>query len=596
MKQNTNLIQNTVWILRLNFKHVPVIASARIIGFINNNANGLIRAYIVGLVIDRIITYISGPHEQTLILSSMATFGVYYLFTGLANVASNYGNNLMSFKMGYEIPETLLHEKLNRLGSAALEEPEVQNMVNRYHENKYTFNELARYLFTLIGVGTSLVIAIVPLLTLLPIATILLILVSIPAFITNRYAINQIWLLSKEITVSKRRAGRLVHMLSDPSSLKEIKLLNAYSYIKQYFDEYVEKYFGKEVQIYNRWSFYDFVSTLLTGAVILFGIYGLIQLALDGTITVGQIAFFISALTGVGNYIDTFSANFASYAGTSQRVSEMRSLLDWPETTNENKKTISQLDTPPHLKLENVSFKYPNAEKFVIENLNLEIHPGEKIAIVGENGAGKTTLVKLISNIYPATSGRILVNQDNLNSITTDSWFDSIGVLYQDYNTYGDLSAFENIALGRINDELDYEEIQEAARKADAYDFIMDYTDNFSQILSEHYEGGTRPSTGQWQKIAIARFFYRNAPILILDEPTASIDAVAEANIFNRIYQFIKNKTVIIISHRFATVRNADRIIVFGHGKVVEEGSHEQLIALDGKYAHAFKLQAKGYN
>jgi len=135
----------------------------------------------------------------------------------------------------------------------------------------------------------------------------------------------------------------------------------------------------------------------------------------------------------------------------------------------------------------------------------------------------------------------------------------------------------------------------DAAKKADAYEFIMDYKDKFDQILSERYEGGIRPSTGQWQKIAIARFFYRNAPILILDEPTASIDAVAEANIFDRIYKFIENKTVIIISHRFSTVRNADRIIVMDKGAIVEQGTHKELLAMNGVYANAYNTQAKGY-
>jgi len=594
--KNTNVIQNTLWILGLNFKHVPVIATARIIGYINSNANSLIRAFILGLVIDRVIAFINGPQDQGLIISSLLVFAGYYLYSGLASVATNYGNNLISFKMGYELPATLLHEKLNRLGSATLEEPEIQNLINRYRENTYTFNDLARYLFTLIGVGTSLVIAIIPLFYLLPAVTILLVLVSIPAFIINRHVINLLLQLDKKSTILNRRGSQLVNMLNDPARLKEIKLLNAHKYLRGYFEEYINKYFGEKVTIYNRWAFYDFVNTILTGAVILLGIYGLIQLAANGTITVGQIAFYLSALTGVGNYIDNFSANFASYIGTSQRMSEMRKLLNWPEPEVEGKKVLERFDTPPLLKLENVNFKYPNSEKLVIKDLNLEIKPGEKVAIVGENGAGKTTLVKLISNVYPVTSGQVLVNGDDLNSIETHSWFNNLGILYQDYNTYDDLSAFENIALGRIDQELNYEEIQEAAKKADAYDFIMDYQENFSQILSERYEGGTRPSTGQWQKIAIARFFYRNAPVLILDEPTASIDAVAEANIFNRIYQFIENKTVIIISHRFATVRNADRIIVFDQGQIIEEGSHEKLMELDGKYAHAFKLQAKGYN
>lgn len=593
---HSSILKNTAWILKLSFRSAPVISAAQIVGFINSNISGLLRAFIVGLVIDWLIAYSNNPQDATLIQNSLIVFGAYYLFNSAANTASNYGNNLIKFKIAYEVPENLLHEKLHRLGSAALEDPTVQNLVTRYRENKYTFSEHARYLFTITGMFVSLLIALVPLLAFIPVATIALVLVSIPAFFTNKIVLEKLWQLDKDTTVLNRRGSNLVHQLNNPTELKEIKQLNAYEYLRGYFLEYVDKYFGRKLILYRNWTIYDLLNSLLAGVVILFGIYNLVELVIAKTITVGQIAFFLSALTGIGSYIDGLSANIASYFATNKRVQEMRELLNWPEPDNSNKLILDRLKEPPHLKLSHVDFKYPGSEKLVLSDLNLEIKPGEKIAIVGENGAGKTTLIKLISRVYPVTQGEIKVDEINLNDIEEGSWFRNLGVLHQDFNTYNDLTAFENIALGRIDEELNYSEIEEAAKKADAYDFIINYQNNFSQVLSERYEDGIRPSTGQWQKIAIARFFYRNAPILILDEPTASIDAVAEANIFDRIYKFIEDKTVIIISHRFATVRSADRIIVFDKGKIIEEGSHEELLKLNGKYSHAFNLQAEGYH
>lgn len=603
IEQNENqnkfstLLRNTAWVLKLNWRYAPLISTATLLGFIKNYVFGLLGAFIVGLVVDRIVVYIQNPTDQSLVTSSLILFAAYYLLSGLGSVFANYGNNLSSFKLGYELPEMLLAEKLNRLSISDVESPKVQNLVTRFGENRSIFREFTRYMFTVIGALIALIVAIVPLINILPGITILLIVASLPAFWVNRYVINSLWKLDKETTVLNRRGSSIMGILTDPARMKEVKLLNLHSELKKYFDEYVLKYFGKKVKIYNMWSFSDLVNNFLMAGIIILGIHSLITLAGEGIVSVGQITFYFAALTSLTNNIDNFSANFASFMGSGLRLQEARKLLNYPEPKASDKQKMENFIVPPNINLVAVNFAYPNSEKLVIKDLNLEIQPGEKIAIVGENGAGKTTLVKLISNIYPVTSGQIIVNGQNLNDVTEESWFQNLGVLYQDYNTYDDLTAFENIVLGRPEvTEVKYEDVREAARKADADDFIMEYKNDYSQVLSERYDDGIRPSTGQWQKIAIARFFYRNAPILILDEPTASIDAVAEANIFDRIYQFIQNKTVIIISHRFSTVRNADRIIVFDQGQIVEQGSHDELMVLNGKYAHAFNLQAKGYN
>ncbi len=257
---------------------------------------------------------------------------------------------------------------------------------------------------------------------------------------------------------------------------------------------------------------------------------------------------------------------------------------------------MPRVTTGPYVLFRNVCFKYPNSEKTVINNINLHIKPGEKVAIVGANGAGKTTLVKLLTRFYQTTSGEVLVNGMNVNDIKISTLYKNTGVLFQDYNNYPQLTVKENIYIGRSDEPIDEIAIRLAAQHADALNFIEEYPNKFDQILSEKYKGGIRPSTGQWQKLAIARFFYRNAPLVIFDEPTASIDAVSEYNIFNRIYEFFENKTVIIISHRFSTVRNADRIVVMDKGIIIEEGTHEYLMSINGKYAEAFILQAKGYS
>lgn len=250
---------------------------------------------------------------------------------------------------------------------------------------------------------------------------------------------------------------------------------------------------------------------------------------------------------------------------------------------------------PPVIEIKNLFFTYPNGEIPVIRDLNLIFKPGEKVAIVGENGAGKTTLVKLLIRIYRPQLGEVTLNDINVNELKKDSLYKKFGVLFQDFNSYGNLTVAENVHIGNSSKRQEKDLIEKALVKADAMDFVKKYPNYLEQVLSERYKGGIRPSGGQWQKIAIARLFYRNAPILILDEPTASIDAISESKIFDNVYKFMKGKTVIIISHRFSTVRNADRILVLDKGRIIEEGTHEELMKKDGKYAHAFRLQAKGY-
>ena len=230
-----------------------------------------------------------------------------------------------------------------------------------------------------------------------------------------------------------------------------------------------------------------------------------------------------------------------------------------------------------------------------MKDFSLSIKSGEKVAIVGENGAGKSTLVKLLARIYDPQEGEILINGKDLKEIKIDDWYKNLGVLFQDFNFYGELDAKENVYIGKSMKPMDMQKVKEAAESADADAFIEKYPEKYDTVMSERFKGGIQPSKGQKQKIAIARFFYRDAPVAIFDEPTSAIDAESEYKIFNKIYKFFDNKTVIIISHRFSTVRNADRILVLDQGKIVEQGSHKELLEMNGKYAQAFRKQAEGY-
>lgn len=251
--------------------------------------------------------------------------------------------------------------------------------------------------------------------------------------------------------------------------------------------------------------------------------------------------------------------------------------------------------TAPVIEFKNVWFKYPSTKNFVLKKINFKIDTNEEIALVGTNGAGKTTLIKLLLRFYDPTKGKILINGKDIKEYDLNSYYKLIGVLLQEYSFYNELDVKSNICIGKPNKAGNTKKIIKAAKNAKAHEFIMELDNKYKQILAKQFTGGTKISKGQKQKIALGRMFYRNAPILILDEPTSSIDAMAEQKIFDKIYDFTDDKTVIIISHRFSTVRKAQRIYVLENGEITEEGSHSELLKLDGAYAESFKTQAKGY-
>jgi ATP-binding cassette, subfamily B, bacterial len=242
-----------------------------------------------------------------------------------------------------------------------------------------------------------------------------------------------------------------------------------------------------------------------------------------------------------------------------------------------------------------VSFSYPGRSQFALQAANIEINRGEVVALVGKNGSGKTTLAKVIAGLYEPGSGAVRWDGMDVRSFRPELFRQRVAIIFQDFVRYA-LSAEENIALARPNDEIDHAAIREAAKIADADSFLSVLPAGYQTPLSRRFAGGHELSGGQWQKVAIARAFYRRAPLVIIDEPTAALDARAEYELFSSLREVLRGRTALIISHRFSTVRTADRIYVLDHGRVAEHGSHDELMALGGQYAELFNLQASAYS
>ncbi len=583
------------WLFMFNFRIAPYMATAQMIIQAIIGVSPLFSAYIFAKLLDKIIKIASGTNSNINdIIPLLVLLLLFNLFVSALNSAYAYVadgmNNILSFK----IP-IILAKHISSLGIQTLENPDMVNKIQRSRETINTINGDFESLIIFVSrffvlISTSLIV-----IKIMPIIVILIIVAIIPELISNRIHMRKNWQLMRTETENQRRAFSATNSLNEVSNLQEITITSSYKLLSDVFTTFSDRYIAAKLKIFRNWRLFDFTLGSITDIVSIFGYYSIFKNLFLKLISVGDVTFQMRALDMFVSNLGGFTNRFSGLYERSIRINETMVVFYMKPLVEDGNIKLPKFETTPSIKFENITFKYPGADNYVIKSLSLDIKPGEKIAIVGENGAGKTTLVKLLSRFYKVDGGSILLNDTNINDVNLESWHKNLGILFQDYNTYSYLSLKDNIYLGQSDQIIDMGKIESSAKQANVDSFIGGFKNGYDQILSEKFKGGTRPSTGQWQKIAIARFFYRNSPVVVFDEPTASIDAVSEAEIFGKIYDFFKGKTVIIISHRFSTVRNADKIYVLDKGEIVESGNHKELIKLKGKYYNAFNIQAKGY-
>jgi ATP-binding cassette subfamily B protein len=316
---------------------------------------------------------------------------------------------------------------------------------------------------------------------------------------------------------------------------------------------------------------------------------------LRGELSVGELTFLAGALAGCSAQIQQV---FSTFTGIADQALFLSDLFQFFAMKPKIRSSALACPAPRSLKsgldFENVSFVYPETKRLVIDGLDLHLDVGERVAIVGENGQGKTTLVKLITRLYDPSAGRILLDGVDLRDYDIESLRKKMGVIFQDFTRY-ELTARENIAAGQIDLRNFDRRLYEAAVASGADRVLGRLPDGLEQMLGRRFADGVDLSGGEWQKIALARAYLRDAEILILDEPTASLDAQSEYEVFQRFADLTEGKMAILISHRFSTVRTVDRILVLSDGRIHEEGTHDQLMLQGGSYAHMFSLQASKY-
>ena len=416
-----------------------------------------------------------------------------------------------------------------------------------------------------------------------------------PQFFTQTWAASEMFRVQMARTFDERRSDYLKELLLREAFVKEIKLFALGRHFLDRYRDYQERFYEQDRRVLRRTlSLLFFMRVVAT--LTFYGCYVVIAVqAVEEQITLGDMTMLMMVVRGAQ---ESFEATLNAAAKVYEGNLYMQNLfvflgLEGDEPWRDLEGDDDENSGSPEVVFDGVSFTYPGTEREALSDVSVTLEPGQTLALVGRNGAGKTTLVKLLARLYEPTSGRILIDGRDVSELSPAEVRRRIGVIFQDFVQYN-LTASENVGVGwlpRVDDE---PAIRAAAARGGAREFIERLPEGFDTVLGRYY-GGSQLSIGQWQRLALARAFMRRSDLLILDEPTAALDAESEAELFERFQELKEGRTAVLITHRFSTVRFADRIVVLDGGRLVEEGTHAELLALDGLYAKMFKAQAEGY-
>jgi ATP-binding cassette, subfamily B, bacterial len=396
-------------------------------------------------------------------------------------------------------------------------------------------------------------------------------------------------------TPIRRQLDYLRLLGGSKEAAKELKLFGLRDFLRERFARLSDQIYEENVGLSRRkliaGSFLSVIGTMGYYAAYVLVIYR----TLNGALTVGSMVFLAGAIQQASNNIQQIFSTLAGVADQALFLTDLLAFFEMRPTIRSKPHALPAPRPIQHgFEFRNVSFCYPGTSRLILDGLDFELRRGERVALIGENGQGKTTIVKLITRLYDPSDGEILLDGIDLREYDLDDLHREIGVIFQDFMRY-EMTARENIAVARVDEINNLDTLIAAARKSMADPMIRMLPQRYEQMLGRRFEQGVDLSGGEWQKIALARAYLRDAQLLVLDEPTAALDARSEFEVFRRFSELTEGKTALLISHRFSTVRTADRIVVLENGRIAEEGSHEQLSRLGGRYAEMFEMQASSY-
>jgi ATP-binding cassette subfamily B protein len=422
-----------------------------------------------------------------------------------------------------------------------------------------------------------------------------LIVCVVPGFLAETHFAFVGYSLSVQQTPARREMEYFRVLGGSKESAKEQKLFGLGSFLVDRYTALSDQLHRQTVGLAKRRLLVGLPLALL-GALGYYGAYAFaIHQTVVGVITLGTLTFLAGAIAGASSNIQAVFSTFSSIADQALYLTDLLEFFTiQPKVFSKPGALLAPRPIGRGFEFKNVSFSYPGSSRLLLNNINFCLGPSERIALVGKNGEGKTTLVKLLTRLYDVTSGQILLDGVDIREYDLDDLWKEIGVIFQDFMRY-EMTSSENIAIGRIEERNNQFRIRAAAMKSLAEEVIKQLPKRYDQLLGSRFKGGVDLSGGEWQRMALARAYLRDAQLLILDEPTASLDARSEHEVFKRFAELTEGKMSLLISHRLSTVRMADRILVLENGSIAEQGYHDQLLRTGGSYAEMFELQAASY-
>jgi ATP-binding cassette subfamily B protein len=524
------------------------------------------------------------------------------VFTGILSRLIDYCDNLLSDRYTHYVSLRVM-EQAARLDLTTYEDPGYYDRLERARVQATDRLALIQQMGRLFQQAITTLVFTATLLYYSPWLVLLLMIGILPSFFGETHFAFLGYAKNFRQTPAKRLMDYLRQVAGSREGAKELKLFGLKDYFTGRFREISEDIYRENVALSRKRLFLGGFFAIL-GMLGYYGCYVfVIWRALHHFYDIGTFYFITNAIIQASSYLQQVFTTASGIADQALFLTDLVAFFEM-EPTVQSRPNARPIPRPIQhgFEFRNVSFAYPGTERRVLRDFNFTLLTGERVALIGENGQGKTTIVKLITRLYDPTEGQILLDGVDLRDYSIESLHHEIGVIFQDFMRY-EMTARENIAVGNLDgadgakglERISQASLELAAQKSLASEVIAKLPLGYDQVLGRRFEGGVELSGGEWQKMALARAYLRDAQLLILDEPTAALDARSEMEVFERFADLTRGKMALLISHRFSTVRMADRIVVLEHGQIVEEGSHPQLIAKNGRYATMFEMQAASY-
>jgi ATP-binding cassette subfamily B protein len=594
-QERISALGNVPAVLKIVWESGPPVVIFGLVSRVFSSLLPVLLLWITKLIIDGIVHAVSnheavGPHFWWLVA---AEFSLAVLNSVLVR-SIDYSDSLLADKYTRHVSIRVL-EHASSLDLLAYEDPIFYDRLERARVQATDRLVMIQAVGRLVQQAITTVTLSVSIMFFSPWLMLLLILGVVPAFMGESHFAFLGYAKNFRQTPLQRQLDYLRVLGGSKEAAKELKLFGLRNFLIDRFTSLSDAIYAENIGLSRR----KLIAGSLLSMVGTMGYYSayvfVIWRTVNGALSIGALTFLAGAIQQASSNIQQIFSTIAAIGDQALFLTDLLAFFKMEPTIRSRP---NALPAPRPIKqgveFRNVSFSYPGNSRLILDHINFHLHPTERLALIGENGQGKTTIVKLITRLYDPTEGQILLDGVDLRDYDLDDLHREMGVIFQDFMRY-EMTAAENIAVGRVEELKNPELLKVAARKSLADATIERLPKGYNQMLGRRFEQGVDISGGEWQKVALARAYLRNAQILILDEPTAALDARSEFEVFQRFAELTAGKMALFISHRFSTVRSADRIIVLENGKIAEEGSHEELSRLGGRYAEMFEMQASSY-